>query len=96
MEDLDVFDLTTADIDECELEDRGNCDVNGFCSNTEGSYLCFCSNAYTGDGFTCDGMFIIVNLNIYWLQMMAVYESNVCLHLQTLMSVLMTHLTTAV
>ena len=43
-----------ADIPECE---RGldNCDPDATCSNTFGSYECFCNTGFTGDGFTCTG-----------------------------------------
>ena len=43
-----------ADIPECE---RGlhNCDPNATCTNTFGSYECFCNTGFMGDGFTCTG-----------------------------------------
>ena len=34
-----------------------NCDVNGLCTNTNGSFSCACQRGYTGDGYagTCNG-----------------------------------------
>ena len=48
--------LSVADINECDLG-TDNCSSNGFCNDTIGSYDCTCSNGYSGDGFTCEGMF---------------------------------------
>ena len=44
-----------ADIDECDLE-ADTCHMNAECTNTDGSYMCFCLAGYSGNGFlTCDG-----------------------------------------
>ncbi|CAB3982267.1 partial [Paramuricea clavata] len=40
------------DLNECVLGTHG-CSVNGFCTNTSGSYTCQCNPGYTGNGFTC-------------------------------------------
>ena len=45
------------DIDEC-LTDP--CHANGTCNNTIGSYVCACDPGYSGDGFKCTGMDIII------------------------------------
>ena len=45
------------DIDEC-LTDP--CHANGTCNNTIGSYVCACDPGYSGDGFNCTGMDIII------------------------------------
>ena len=56
----DVFTIPSAmiyyrDIDEC-LESKGTkCDVNAWCTNTEGSYKCNCNAGFTGNGFNCSG-----------------------------------------
>ena len=47
-----------ADINECTLN-IDDCDINGFCTNTDGSYTCTCNSGYNGDGFVC--MFIHSN-----------------------------------
>ena len=40
-----------ADTNECENNNTNNCDViNGFCTNTIGSFTCACYNGYLGDG----------------------------------------------
>ena len=46
-----------ADIDECSTENN-NCSVNSLCSNTIGSYECFCHDGYLdeGLGYVCTGM----------------------------------------
>ncbi|XP_071845759.1 uncharacterized protein [Apostichopus japonicus] len=43
---------TCLDEDECELNTH-NCDENAFCTNTEGSFQCNCTDGYYGDGFNC-------------------------------------------
>ena len=43
------------DVDECSLR-PDSCDTNANCSNTVGSYRCACNTGYSGDGFTCTGM----------------------------------------
>ncbi|PIK53340.1 putative fibrillin-1 [Apostichopus japonicus] len=45
---------TCLDEDECELNTH-NCDENAFCTNTEGSFQCNCTDGYYGDGFNCTG-----------------------------------------
>ena len=42
-----------SDLDECETEN--SCSVNAVCTNTDGSYTCFCNFGYTGNGFECEG-----------------------------------------
>ena len=42
------------DIDECIAMEQP-CDANANCTNTDGSYVCTCSEGYTGDGTLCSG-----------------------------------------
>ena len=39
------------DIDECEFDP---CDINAFCNDTSGSFMCICDKGYFGDGFDCE------------------------------------------
>jgi len=48
--------LLTADIDECATN-TDNCDAKATCDNFIGGYSCTCLPGYTGDGFTCAGIF---------------------------------------
>ena len=41
------------DLNECQGK-RHNCDVNAWCTNTAGSYRCFCKKGYRGDGTKCE------------------------------------------
>ena len=49
------------DIDECEQESLNECDVNANCSNTVGSYSCFCLSGFEGNGFNCSGVSLSVD-----------------------------------
>lgn len=42
------------DIDECQQE-IDMCDDNANCSDTVGSYVCYCNSGYTGTGLECEG-----------------------------------------
>ena len=42
------------DINEC---DNDPCSPNANCTNNVGSFTCQCKNGFSGDGFTCNGMF---------------------------------------
>ena len=44
--------LLFTDIDECHLG-TDDCDVNGECNNTVGSFSCYCKPGYSGDGRNC-------------------------------------------
>ncbi|KAL9953745.1 hypothetical protein ACROYT_G041208 [Oculina patagonica] len=41
------------DVDECSTLTH-DCSADGVCSNTEGSYSCYCKPGYSGDGRKCD------------------------------------------
>ena len=43
------------DCDECALK-TDNCDANGACTNTVGSFTCACNTGYSGDGTDCTGV----------------------------------------
>ncbi len=38
------------DVNECDFSP---CDADGFCEDTEGSFMCACNNGYSGNGFSC-------------------------------------------
>ena len=39
-----------------------DCDDNANCSNSFGSYSCFCFNGFEGNGFNCSGMCVFLHL----------------------------------
>ena len=45
-----------SDIDECNDSNLNNCSEIANCTDTVGSYECTCSEGYTGDGFSCEGI----------------------------------------
>ena len=58
--------LVHIDIDEC-TRNESNCDLErGFCTNTEGSFQCTCSEGFSGDGTAgnCAGKYSMLD-NIY-------------------------------
>ena len=54
MEALSIF-LFCADINECEIDFLHNCHGDAQCTNSVGSYICYCNSGYTGDGKHCTG-----------------------------------------
>ena len=44
------------DIDECKTNSH-DCNANAYCSNTEGSYHCFCKPGYIRNGRSCASKF---------------------------------------
>lgn len=54
---LIYFIFISLDIDECSA-DPSPCHENADCSNSKGSYSCTCSIGFTGDGKSCQGIFI--------------------------------------
>ena len=60
---LSVYSL--ADIDEC-ADKTDNCDNNGVCVNTNGSYYCDdCKPGFTGEGTSCRGKIATFGSFIY-------------------------------
>ena len=53
--------IDAVDINECEMM-TDLCDnvMVAVCTNTIGSYECDCKSGFTGDGFNCDGMLLIM------------------------------------
>ena len=47
--------IFSIDVDECSL-DLAECSSDAKCINIEGSYECYCSSGYEGDGFICKGI----------------------------------------
>ncbi|PIK60711.1 putative fibrillin-1 [Apostichopus japonicus] len=56
--------ISCIDINECSngiltcsngtcVNETVSCDINGFCENTEGSYICMCNSGYIGTGQDC-------------------------------------------
>ena len=49
------------------------CDVNAYCSNTEGSYYCTCNRGYSGNGTSCTGnhvyllIYLLISLFLVFL-----------------------------
>ena len=53
--------LIASDIDEC-TDATHNCHSNADCSNTYGGFNCTCFQGYSGDGVTCTGMKVVINI----------------------------------
>ena len=54
-----VNSFTILDVNECLTTP---CDANAVCTNTPGSFTCACNPGYSGDGLTCNGMYMHVIL----------------------------------
>ena len=52
--------ICSTDIDECQLE-LDSCAINADCFDTEDSYMCTCSNGFTGDGLSnCESELLFI------------------------------------
>ena len=51
--------MKSIDINEC-LTNNGGCDTNATCSNTIGSFECYCNSGYYGNGLSCIGNFYFI------------------------------------
>ena len=49
-----IINFPLLDIVECSNADHV-CDVNAKCTNSYGSYNCFCKEGFIGDGQSCQG-----------------------------------------
>ena len=52
--------IVIVDIVNCGNND--GCHPNASCVDMNGSYTCTCKNGFTGDGFSCHGIYIIFDL----------------------------------
>ena len=62
--------LPIVDINECNGA-ADNCDDNADCTNTDGSYRCSCKPGFSGDGISCEGMFVNTHNYITAFQMVS-------------------------
>ena len=53
------YHLWTADVNECTSH-NDTCNDNATCHNIQGSYTCSCNFGYTGNGFFCTGMLLVI------------------------------------
>jgi hypothetical protein len=47
------------DINECDLSSR-KCHSDANCTNTKGSYNCTCKDGFFGDGYNCEGWYLLL------------------------------------
>ena len=52
-----------SDINECDLNTH-NCSNNTECYNTNGSFVCNCSDGFSGNGVICEGK---QTVNFFWV-----------------------------
>ena len=52
---LVIFLSFSSDLDECQNDDTHNCHQNAMCSNTIGSFDCYCKAGFAGNGISCTG-----------------------------------------
>ena len=60
-----MYGLYYSDVNEC-LSGTPVCDENAFCINTDGSFLCNCTDGYTGSGDIgdCSGMSLLMSSSL--------------------------------
>ncbi|KAI8495164.1 hypothetical protein Bbelb_271500 [Branchiostoma belcheri] len=51
------------DVDEC-ADNTDDCSADATCNNNIGSFTCTCNAGYSGDGVTCTGKIISLNINV--------------------------------
>ena len=54
---LELLKHVFVDVINCENDD--GCHDNATCTDANGSYICVCSDGFTGDGFNCTGLFCL-------------------------------------
>ena len=47
-------------LDQNECNEISQCSINATCQNTIGSFVCTCESGFTGDGFSCTGIFLVI------------------------------------
>ena len=65
--------LLPTDINECADTSENNCSSNANCTDTTGSYNCTCQIGYSGNGYTCDGKFLMYRLSAVFCTMVPMY-----------------------
>ena len=55
--------ITYTDIDEC-VQGTHDCDANATCTNELGSHNCTCNFRFTGNGYNCEGMYILIACSV--------------------------------
>jgi len=54
--------MLLTDIDECGSNETSRCSPHATCTNIPGSFVCVCGIGYDGNGLTCTGMPIFVEI----------------------------------
>ena len=57
-----------SDINECDLNTH-NCSNHANCFNTNGSFVCNCSDGFSGNGVICEGMPTIIFFRLNWIRL---------------------------
>ena len=52
------------DMDECS-EQTHTCNINAYCMDTDGSFLCLCNDGFTGNGIYCTGQMNNIQSRIF-------------------------------
>lgn len=58
--------INFADINEC-TSGTHTCSTNAQCTNTPGSFSCTCNSGYSGNGYSCTGIYFIVTILLFIL-----------------------------
>ena len=65
-----------SDINECDLSTH-NCSNNAECYNTNGSFVCNCSDGFSGNGVICEGMQTIKFFLVYLGTIERTFEESI-------------------
>ena len=55
------FFMFYTDVDECS-DGTDNCHTEASCTNNDGGFDCTCNSGYSGNGVTCSGKFILIDV----------------------------------